>query len=247
MKRLILGSMISVVLFVFSSDARATDYVSQGDLVYKQEGLENYKQSIDLYLKALKDNPDSYEINWKLARSYRDYGEHSKRQGVAGWEDICAEYGKTGMKYGGKAIELNPEGVEGHYFYGLNVGTYSDGVSILTALRQGLKGKTQRSFEKAYLINKIYNEGGPMKALGRFWFVLPWPMNDKKKSRTYLRECREAFPENIEGLLYLGEVLLKSKKKDRAEARAILQKVTESDEIYFRDWAKRLLCLTPDS
>ncbi len=242
MKRFILAGIFSFVLFVLPLSLMAADYASQGDALYNKGGLEDYKKSIGLHLRALEEGHDSYEANWKLARSCRMYGEHAKRQVVQGWKDICAEYGKMGMNYGEKAIGSNPDGVEGHYYYGLNAGIYSDGVSIITAIRQGLKGKTQSSFEKAYEINKRYDEGGPMTALGRFWFVLPWPLSDNKKSLKCLRESHKAFPENVETQLYLGESLLKSKKKeDKAEAKALLQKVAGSDERYFSDWAKRLL------
>jgi hypothetical protein len=77
------------------------------------------------------------------------------------------------MKYGDKAIALNPNGIEGNFWYGLSVGNYSDSVSVITALKEGLKDKTQKSFEKSYQVNKMYNYGGPIKALDRFWFVLP--------------------------------------------------------------------------
>lgn len=220
----------------------AGDFMADGDALYLKGGLDHFRQSIDMYQNALEADPDSYEANWKLARSYRWYGEQAKRDGLDNRKEICAEYGKTGMKYGEKAVQLNPEGVEGHYYYGLSVGIYSDGVSIFTALKEGLKGKTQESFEKAYETDKTFNNGGPMMALGRFWFVLPWPMNDKKKSLGYLREAHETFPDNIEGMLYLGEVLLDAGgKSERPEAEALLRKVAASDNAYFSAWAKRLL------
>ena len=52
------------------------------------------------------------------------------------------------MHYAERAIDLNKKGVQGYFYYGLCVGSYSDGVSILTALREGLKGKTQRALKK---------------------------------------------------------------------------------------------------
>ncbi|MBW1785750.1 MAG: hypothetical protein JRK53_03905 [Deltaproteobacteria bacterium] len=220
----------------------ASDFVAQGDALYQKGGLENFRQSIDIFLKAVEADPNDYEANWKLARSYRWYGEQAKRDGLENHKEICAEYGKEGMKYGEKAVQLKPDGVEGHYYYGLSVGIYSDGVSIFTALKDGLKGRTQSSFEKAYETDKTFNDGGPMMALGRFWFVLPWPMNDKKKSLEFLREAHDMFPDNIEGMLYLGEVLLDAgKKSERPEAEALLGKVAASDKAYFASWAKRLL------
>jgi tetratricopeptide (TPR) repeat protein len=229
-------------ILALASPAIAEDFLAQGDALFLKGGLDNFRQSIEMYSKAAAADPDSYEANWKLARSDRWYAEQAKRDGLENYKDICAQYGKEGMKYGEKAIQLNPGGVEGHYYYGLSVGIYSDGVSILTALKEGLKGKTQSSFEKAYELDKTFNTGGPMLALGRFWFVLPWPMNDKKKSLMYLREAYKQFPDNIEGMLYLGEVLLDAgKDSERPEAEALLQKVAASDNPYFSAWAKRLL------
>ena len=89
------------------------------------------------------------------------------------------------------------------------MGVYSDGVSILTALGEGLKDKTQNSFEKTYDIDKMYKEGGPMLSLGRFWAVLPWPMRDRKKSLKYYREYQETewFATNTEAQLFLARIL----------------------------------------
>jgi tetratricopeptide (TPR) repeat protein len=242
MKKILFGGLVAVLFFIVPFLSMAGDSLTEADALFKKGGLEDYKRSIALYLKALKANPESYAVNWKTARAYRWYGEESKRQGVQGWKDICEEYGEMGMKYGEKAIALNPGGVEGHYYYGLNVGIYSDGVSIITALRKGLKGKTQSSFEKAYEIDKTYDKSGPTIAIGRFWFVLPWPMHDKKKSLTFLRESQKTAPSNISGQLYLAEALLdRDKEGDEAEAKALLQKVAVCPIKYFRDWAKRLL------
>ncbi len=85
----------------------------------------------------------------------------------------------------------------------------------------------------------MYVDGGPMKALGRFWFVLPWPMQDKKLSLQYLREFQKAFPSDAEGQVYLAEVLLKTGDKD--EAKTLLDKASSSSEKYYADWAKKLL------
>jgi hypothetical protein len=85
----------------------------------------------------------------------------------------------------------------------------------------------------------MYEDGGPIKALGRFWFVLPWPMQDKKLSLNYLREYQKLFPNNAEGQVFLAETLIKTGSKD--EAKALLQKAETSSEKYWSDWAKRLL------
>jgi tetratricopeptide (TPR) repeat protein len=222
----------------------AADYVAEADKLFEQGGLANYKQAIELYQKAIAEKPDSYEAHWKCARAYREYGDDAKSQKVAGWKDICAKSGKEGMQYAQKATELDPAKPDGYYYYGLNVGVYADGVSVFTALAEGLKNKTQSSFEKTYEIDKMFKEGGPMIALGRFWAVLPWPMRDRKKSLKYYREYQatEYFADNIEAHVYLGELLMQmGGAKNKAEAKGYLEKAGQSDDPYFRDRAKELL------
>ena len=245
MKRFLLWfALFFVLVFILPLGLMAEDYLSKADGLYEQGRAENYKRSIDLYLKVLKENPNDYEANWKCARAYREYGEAIKRQAVEGWKKACAKYGKEGMKYAQKAIENEPDKPDGHYYYGLNVGIYSDGVSIFTALAEGLKSKTQSSLEKAYELDKMYNEAGPMLSLGRFWAIVPWPFKDKKKALKFYREYQKTpyFNEKAEGKIYLAEVLLALKgKENKEEAKAMLQKASQSDEKYFIEWAERLL------
>jgi hypothetical protein len=222
----------------------AAENLAEADQLYNKGDMENYKQAIALYLKALEQNPNDYETNWKCARAYRAYGNEAKKQNVEDWKDICAKYGKEGMKYAQQAIDQDPNKPHGYFYYGLNVGIYSDGVSILTAYAEGLKNKTQTSFEKTYELDKMYDDAGPILALGRFWAVLPWPFHDKKKALKYYREYQATkyFEEKDEGKIYLSELLIKlGGDKNKEEAKVLLEKVSQSDDKYFSDWAKRLL------
>jgi tetratricopeptide (TPR) repeat protein len=244
-----MGRAIKIVFYlcVFSLlpiAVLAEEFLSEGNALYdkgKAGNYESYKLSGDAFVKALEANATSYEAAWKASRSYREFANESKKINAPNWKTTCKEYGKLGMKYGEKAIALNANGIEGNFWYGCSVGNYSDGVSILTALKEGLKDKTQSSFEKSYQLNKMYTDGGPIKALGRFWFVLPWPLQDKKLSLKYLREYQKAFPNDAEGQVFLAETLIKT--GDKEEAKAILQKASTATgkDKYYADWAKRLL------
>jgi tetratricopeptide (TPR) repeat protein len=243
MKRTILAVAISALFLTFPFGAVAVDYLAEADSIFDRGGIENYKKSIDLYIQAVEQHPDDYEAAWKCARAHREYADEAKKKSVEGWKDICAQYGKAGMQYAQKAIELKPERPDGHYYYGLNVGIYSDGVSIFTALKEGLKDKTQKSFEKTYEINKMYKEGGPMLSLGRFWAVLPWPLRDRKKSLAYYREYQQTqyFATNTEAQLFLAELLIQmGGDKNKAEAKGYVEQALKSEDPYFKDWAKQL-------
>ncbi len=244
MKKAVFGGLWILMIVLFPIQSMAADYVADADKLFNLGGIENYMQAIELYKKAIAKNPDSYEANWKCARAHREYGDAAKSQKIAGWKEICAKFGKAGMQYAAKATELNPDRPDGYYYYGLNVGIYSDGVSVFTALAEGLKDKTQSSFEKTYEIDKMYKEGGPMIALGRFWQVLPWPMRDRKKSLKYYREYQatDYFADNIEAHVYLGELLIQmGGDKNKAEAKGYLEKAAASEDLFFRDKAKELL------
>lgn len=219
----------------------AAGLVDEGNALFDRgrARVECYRDAGDTFAKALEADPGSYEAAWKAARAYRFYADESKKRNDANWKAVCKEYGKLGMAYGEKAIALNPAAVEGNTWYGFSVASYSDSVSVLTALKEGLKDKTQTSFEKAYKTNRMYHGGGPMKALGRFWFVLPWPLQDRKLSVRYLREFQQAFPEDPEGQVYLAETLMKTGEKDAA--RTLLQQASASGDTYYADWARRLL------
>ena len=244
MRRTMCSGLCIFLVVLFPLCLLAADDVAEADKLFEQGGLSNYKQAVELYQKAIAENPGSYEANWKCARAYREYGNAAKSQKVEGWKDICARSGKEGMQYAQRATELEPAKPEGYYYYGLNVGIYSDGVSIFTALSEGLKDKTQSSFEKTYEIDKMYNKAGTILSLGRFWAVLPWPMRDRKKSLKYYREYQatEYFADKIDAHVYLGELLIQmGGDKNKAEAKGYLEKAARSDDPYFKDRANQLL------
>ncbi len=247
MKRRLMSQAVLLLALALLPPGAAAQDLDQADRLYEKGGLDNCRAAIELYLQALARQPQSFELNWKSARAIRRYGELSKKQQLEGWKNICAEYGRKGMQYAQAAIDLEPGQPHGHYYYGLSAGTYSDGVSILTALTEGLKGKTQSGFERAYELDRNYDEGGPMLALGRFWAVLPWPLYNKKKALALYREFQASpfFAASDEGRIYLAELLIDlGDQEGKAEARALLEQAGNSGDAYFRDWARRLLSET---
>jgi len=235
--------MISL-LFYLPLPVFGADIIAELDALHDSKTMGNYEKSIRLCRQALEKNAKDFNLLWRCARANRWYGELAKRQDIDNWKKICAEYGKPGMVMAQKVIDLAPDKPDGYLWYGYNVGIYSDGVSILKALKEGLKNKTQESFEKAYELDKTYEDAGSIVALGRFWFVLPWPLSDKKLSLKYLREYQQTkyFSEKPEGPIYLAELLISmGGDKNLAEAESILKGNINTHEKYFLDWRDRLL------
>jgi tetratricopeptide (TPR) repeat protein len=204
------------------------------------EDLETLRKAAEAAVKAAEAAPKDYTTNWKAAMACRKYGEELVEQEASGWKDSAKKTAKEGMKYGEIAQKLNPTGIEGWYWYGLCVGTYSDCVSILTALGEGLKGKTQKSFETSYNLDKTYDNGGPILSLGRFWHVLPGIAGkDLKKAESLYNEYISLFgskPDaNKDAWYFRGELYKETKRT--AEAKADLQKAASMGQ---KDAAKLL-------
>jgi len=185
------------------------------------------KADADDAVKAANAAPADYVANWKAAKALRLWGDEAVTQKAQGWKDIAKSAGKDGMKFGEIATDLNPKGIEGWYYYGLCVGTYSDGVSIITAMTEGLKGKTQKGFEIAYATDKTFDTGGPILALGRFWQVLPGIAGrDLKKSEQLFNEYISNFGSgkdaNKDAWYYRGQLYKDTGRS--AQARVDLEK-----------------------
>jgi tetratricopeptide (TPR) repeat protein len=191
------------------------------------QDIPQLKSAAEAAVKAAAAAPSDYAANWTAAQACRKYGDEMVVQEAEGWKNLAKAAARDGMKYGEIATKLNPAGIEGWYWYGLNVGTYSDCVSIVSALTEGLKGKTQKSFETAYSLNKMYDNGGPMLSIGRFWQVLPGIAGkDLKKAEKFFNEYISLLgaskDPNKDAWYYRG-ALYKEQGKT-AEARADLQK-----------------------
>ena len=64
-----------------------------------------------------------------------------------------------------------------------------EAMGIGTAVKDGLADKFKTNAQKAIDINSSHDEGGPLRALGRFHSQLPWPLQDLDTSRSLLEKA----------------------------------------------------------
>ncbi len=191
--------------------------------LYRQRDLPGKsEQAVVLLEAALADNPDDFELHWQIARFHFWMGD------TASGDDQRMAHGKKCWDYAERAKQLQSGGVQGHYWSMACIGTYSEGVGILTAVRQGLAGKFEDNGEKAVAIDASHDSGGPLRGLGRFYFKLPWPMQDLDDSRSYLERALEAGPEHPRNLAYLADLELAEKNVDAA--RGYLERIMALSE-----------------
>ena len=232
-------------MFLWAPSAGAGEMLAQAERLEAKGDLDHLKRAVQLYTQVAKETPKSYQARWKGARACRETAETAKLQQVEGWEDLCAEYGKQGMELAKEAVELKPQGVEGHYYYGVCVGSYSDGVSIFTAIGEGLKGKTRKHLKKAYELDKEYNHATPVMALGRYYEVLPWLAGqDKDKALQYYHEALRLMPEDSPFRpklhVFAGRLMLDLGKEEQ-RARRLLREAGQSSDPHYSEKARKIL------
>jgi tetratricopeptide (TPR) repeat protein len=192
-----------------------TVLMNKGDALWLESAdLDRVGNAIAIYEKVLELDPDNYEALWKIARSYFLIGDALPE--TEEFEDRHKECGEKGMSYAKRALEIKPQEIEGHYYYGLSIAQYSIGINIVKALVKGLGPTYEKHIGKAIEINKLYNYGGPLRAMGRYWYKLPWPKRNIDKSIDYLKEAESLAPLSTRGRVYLAESYLKSGEKDLA-------------------------------
>ncbi len=244
MKNLFMLTVLMAGILLAISPARSQqvpDLLREGDLLWQSRAEEGKAlAAMAAYKRVLEIDKDNYEACWKIARSYFFLGDGLPETDEM--KDRHREMGEQGMPYGKKALALNPGGIEGHYYYALCIAEYSIGISIVKALAKGLGPEYEKHVGKALELDRQYDSAGPLRAMGRYWYKLPWPKRDIKKSVHYLKEAAEAAPFSIRGRVYLAESYLKGGDKEPAQAElreALEMQPDLTREIDAARWQKR--------
>lgn len=213
-------------------------------IFYKKRDIRVLMDVLPVYQEYVNQFPRLYEANWKLARIlceissfYPEYQniKHHKR------------YGKTALPYAKIAVELNPEGIEGHNYYAYSLAEYGIGISIIKAVFMGLAGEFKRHVEKTVEIDHAWKSATPLWSMGRYYAKVPWPLKDRDKAMEYYKKALAIAPNFIKGHVFLAELYIDMGKKD--EARKLLKETLvipvhfdiENDADFWINGAQRIL------
>lgn len=199
---------------------KSNDAIEDSDRLYFSRDKEgNEKRCLSLLLSALEKDRNSYEILWRLARIlwWMAEGENDKEKKKRfAWE---------GYQYGLKAMELEPERIEGPLWGVAALGEYSMSIGVITALAKGIEGRFRDMVEKAYKLDKRHTWGAPPRILGRFYYCLPWPKRNLAKSESYLLESLKIAPDYLRTRYYLAETYIEMGRE--REARREIEKIMD--------------------
>jgi tetratricopeptide (TPR) repeat protein len=217
--------MAGVSLLAATSLAQPTARTSFDDQLAKMDALWAQRAApgpmdeiIRMGTAVLAQDPNSYDVAWRVSRAYWWMG-HSTA-------DMAARTtaGAAGMRYGEAAIHLAPDGVDGHFVYALSLAEYAAGIGSVQAVMQGIGQKLEREFLATYALDRDHDNGTPIVALGRYYYMLPWPLRDLNRSRRYLEEARQSHPRALWGRVYLAQTYyaLGQERAAKTELRAVL-------------------------
>ena len=205
--------------------AQSTAPVNVDDQLAKMDALWGQRAApgpmdeiIHMGTAVLAQYPNSYDVTWRVGRAYWWTG-HSTED-MAARTTACT----AGMRYGEEATHLAPDGVDGHFVYALSLGEYATSIGIVQAVTQGIGQRLEREFLDTYALDRDHDNGTPIVALGRYYYMLPWPLRDLNQSRRYLEEARQRHPRALWGRVYLGQTYyaLGQQRAAKAELRAVL-------------------------
>lgn len=216
---------ISSCICLFYISAIAADGqlpAASADTLYADRAnIASAKQAAEIWAAELVRDPQgasAFVRAWKLARADYWLGGHAP-------ENERRKYLEQGMDASRKAMALQPNRPEGHFWLAANMGTLAESFGM----RQGLKYRKpiKEELELVLKMDPAFMQGSADRALGRWYFRVPGLFGgSNKEAEAHLQNSLKYNPNSSASLFFLAEVLLDEDRK--ADARVELQKVMDA-------------------
>lgn len=185
---------------------------------------EDNQKVIANYLMTKPAVPADFATAWKTARLVYFIGNY----GVGQQRFVDSSAGVTLFDYGAQAGKqaqaLQPDAVEGYYWYAIDLGSYGLAKGIMASAHSAKPGMA--ALEKAKQINPAYEGYASSRVLGRYYQQLPgmWG-GDMKKAGVLIKGAADAAPSYRNNWVFLGQYYIEA--GDYAAANAACKKATE--------------------
>jgi tetratricopeptide (TPR) repeat protein len=198
--------------------------VGRADELYNQRAEPGSVRESVMVLSGAHGGADRYEVQWRLSRALFFLGQetaapHSSRQLYA-----------AGIGAGERAVELNKDRVEGHFWVGVNLALFAEANRGLRSVR-ALKW-ARLELKRAIEIDERYHDAGPLRVLGRLLHKAPRLLGgSRKRSRELFDRALAIAPSNSVTSIYAAELAITSGEFDRASdlLRQLIESPVEAD------------------
>jgi len=183
------------------------------------------------------------ESAWQFARRCFDHAEFATR------DEQRAAIAREGIAAARRALALNTNSAEGHYFLAMNLGQLAR-TRLLGALK--LVDEMEIEFKAAIVLDPKIIYAGPHRSLGTLYREAPgWPasVGDRAKARLHLEKAVEVIPYYPDNLLTLLESYLdwgerkvaedQLEKTERVMTQARSRFTGPEWILAWQDWEKR--------
>jgi tetratricopeptide (TPR) repeat protein len=183
--------------------------VGRADELYRTRARPGAVRESVMILSGARGSNERYELQWRLARALFFLGQEASE--AASQSQLHA----AGIGAGERAVALNAERVEGHFWVGINLALFAASHGRLRGLRA--LGWARSELKLALKINEAYHGAGPLRVLGRLTHKAPrWLGGSLRQSEKYYNRALEIAPANTVTLLYAAELALERKQLPRA-------------------------------
>lgn len=156
-------------------------YADRADLVKVRQGIVSLRQ-------AQADDPENYDLAWRLAKFNYYLGSHS---------DNATEKDKAfhdGLEAGKLAVKLREAKPEGHFWLGANYGGRAQ-ISTLSGISE--LEDIKREMEAVLKIDERFQAGSAYMVLGQVYLQAPRILGgDVEKAIGYLEKGSKIGPDN---------------------------------------------------
>ena len=198
--------------------------VGRADELYHQRAEPGAVRECVMVLSGALGGTNRYEVQWRLARALFFLGQEANGQ------DSGCQLFAAGIGAGERAVELNDQRVEGHFWLGVNLALFAESRGGI----KGLKALSSARLEltRAIEIDERYHEAGPLRVLGRLNHKAPRFLGgNRKRSRELLDRALAIAPSNSVTLIYAAELAIACGERHRASnlLRQLVESPVESD------------------
>jgi tetratricopeptide (TPR) repeat protein len=193
--------------------------VGRADELYHRRGHSGAVRESVMVLSGARGGTDRYEVQWRLARALFFLGQQGESR------ESSRQLYAAGIGAGERAVALNGERVEGHFWVGVNLALFAEANGGIRGARALLWARLE--LKRAAAINEHYHDAGPLRVLARLEHRAPRILGGNlKRSRELFDRALAIAPSNSVTLTFAAELALENREHERA--RSLLERVIES-------------------
>ena len=194
--------------------------VGRADELYRLRARPGVIRESVMVLSGARGGEERYEVQWRLARALFFLGQQAETN------DAKRQLHAAAIGAGQRAIALNGDRVEGHFWVGVNLALFAESNGGIRGARAILWARGE--LKLAAKISESYHDAGALRVLGRLEHKAPGFLGGSlRRGQRYLDRALEIAPQNSVTLMYAAELSIDRGERDRAVA--LLNRIISSE------------------